>query len=97
MKSNFNILIYLGIFIVLLLLFFLNGMVYEEMMKGTLNFGSIMKEIIGGLANLFHFPANIFISPTSDLPFLFLLFINLNFYTILIFCIRKVVLRITSI
>lgn len=88
-KNRFNILVYAIIFIIILALFFLNAIMYEGIMQETSDYGSILNSIVISLANLFQFPSSIVLSSKSNISFLLIMFVNLNFYTIVIYFLRK--------
>jgi len=91
--SRFNIPIFFAIFLLVLIIFIVAGACYESIMKMGTDYGVILTPIIKGLAYLFQFPAY-FLYPTESTFIAFLgIFINVSFYSLLIYFISKWVLR----
>jgi hypothetical protein len=89
LKGSYHISLHAAVFLLLLLLFFINALLYEGIMMGTINFGSLLDSMIIGLAALFHFPFNTIFKPSSDVLYFLGLFINLNLYAFLIYRVTK--------
>jgi hypothetical protein len=93
-KHKLNFPVYIAIFLLVFLLYVGVIGLYEGMMKSSSNYGVILSPLIISLANLMQFPSNIFIKPiSSDLLFFLGIFINLNFFTILIYIIARKILK----
>jgi hypothetical protein len=84
MKNKYNISIHIAVFLILLILYFFIGLLYEGIMLETSDHGSILNSVIIGITELLYFPFNTIFNPSSDLMYFLGIFINLNIYTVLI-------------
>lgn len=94
-KNNYKISLHIAIFFILLILYFIIGLLYEGIMLGTFNYGEIMDTIIIGITKMFYFPFNTIFKPSSDIVYFIGIFINLNLYSTIIYFLIKTLLRKT--
>ena len=83
-KINFKI--YIGIFLILFVLSFINALLYDGVKMGTADFGIIGNSIIITSAYIFLFPFNTIVKPSSDIIFFIGLLFNIAIYTTLTYC-----------
>lgn len=94
MAKTFNFRIYIGLYLLMFLLFFVIILFYERIHKNGLDLGLMGNSIVEVLAKGFHFPLNIIFKPLSDGLLLFNLMINIAIHTFLLYYILKFILRI---
>lgn len=82
-KINFNI--YIGIYLILFVLSFITALMYDAVKMETADFGTIGNSLILALANIFQFPFNTIVKPTSDIIFFIGLLFNIAIYAVLIY------------
>ena len=93
MKNKYNLPVHIAILFILLILYFIIGLLYESIMLETSNYGKALNMIIIGIAELFYFPFNTIFNPSSDMIYFIGIFINLNIYTAIIYFLTKTFLR----
>lgn len=93
-RIRFNIPIFIAIFLLVLILFIVILACYESILKMNSDYGALLTPVIKGLANMFQFPSFLVLDTySSDYVYFIGIFINLSFYSLLIYFSSKWVLR----
>ena len=93
MKGKFNFMVYFALYLIVFVICFVTMLLYEGIKMETSDYGSIGNFVILGLAEILQFPFLIIVRPSSDLVFFLCQFLNLAFYTGLIYFVLKVILK----
>ncbi len=97
MKIKYKISFHIAIFLILLITYFITGFMYESIMMETSDYGKIINATIIGLAEIFQFPINYLFNLKSTLANFMGIFLNLNFYAVIIYFLTKLFFRKKSI
>lgn len=93
MKNRFNYKIYFGIFLTIVIVFFITIFLYEGVKMGTSDYGSFGNSVILNLADLFQFPFNKIVKSSTDIVYFLGILINIAIYTMIICLISRLLLR----
>ncbi len=93
MKGRFNYKIYGAIFLTIALAFFAIIFFYEGVKLGTSDFGQFGNMLILGLADLFQFPINTLVKPSSGTFYFLGIFFNIAIYALILYLMSKVILK----
>jgi hypothetical protein len=95
MSYKFNYKIYIAIFLILLVILSITVFLYEGVKMEISDYGSFGNSLILSLAELFQFPFNTIVNPSSDVVYFIGVFINIGIYSMIIYFVSRLLLKRT--
>lgn len=92
-KNGFNYEVYAGIFLLIVVVFVIIMFCYEGIRKGTADYGPFGNSVFLGLADMFQFPFNTVVQPSSDAIYLLGILVNIAIYTAFTYFLTKFFLK----